>query len=234
MSYFDIYKKRLNSKGTTSQERIQSTKEKSFSQFLNKSIYKKFCNFGEETFIVSLQPNKEYESKCICTLLTEKSLTFPVGALLEIFEKEKGPISRWIIIHLDKYTKDGYNRYKVIEANRQISWFSNKIEYSSYVYLSGQMDKVVDDLFKTTGGVDMYREPEKTLKIIIPTNLNFKKDTYLEIDDEAWKVEEFDKISVPGISYALLKETLVRGEDPFETPTKPDAPSDNSFWTGGI
>ena len=72
MSYFDIYKKRLNAAGTTSRERIQTSKEKSFSLFKEKSIYKKICTFKDKEYTVSLQPNKEYESKTVCVLLTEK------------------------------------------------------------------------------------------------------------------------------------------------------------------
>lgn len=224
MSYFDIYKKRLNSTGNTSQERIQNSKEKEFSLFLNKSIYKVECIFDEKNFTGSLQPNKQYENKCLCTLLTKKTDLIPIGSIINIQDKEK--TSKWIILYVDKYTKDGYNRYKVIEANRELTWTTDKVDYSSYVYLTGRMDKVVEDMFKTVNGIDMYREPENTLNIIIPTAAALKKDTYLEIEDEAWTVESVDKISVPGLSYVSLKQTLKKGESVSDM-----LPSEsNSFW----
>lgn len=224
MSYFDIYKKRLNSTGNTSQERIQNSKEKEFSLFLNKSNYKVDCQYGEKTFLGSLQPNKQFESKCICTLLTKKVDIIPIGTILDIIDKDK--ISKWIILYMDKYTKDGYNRHKVIEANREISWKENQQIFSSYVHLAGQMDKVVEDMFKLNAGIDMYREPDNVLKVIIPTAAALKKDTYLEIEDEAWIVEDIDKISVPGLSYVSLKQTLKKGESIIDIPPG----ESNSFW----
>ena len=227
MSYFDIYKKRLNAAGTTSQERIQTSKEKSFSLFKEKSIYKKICTFEDKEYTVSLQPNKEYESKTVCVLLTEKKLIIPIGEILFIKDPNTFEESYWIVIYMDRYSKEGYNRYKLIEINRTLNWIDNNINCSSKVYLTGQMDKIIDNLFKINNGIDAYSEPEKSLKIIIPTAALLKKEQYLEIENEGWIVENSDSISVPGLTYAILKECLLR-----PTPSE-NTEIINSFWAGG-
>lgn len=235
MSYFEnVYLERANMDGYTSQERIQTSKERTFLNFLEKSIYKVQIQLDSMSFFGSLKPNKQDEMKITCILLIAKQIKLSVGTILNIFNTEINDYDKWLLLDLDEYAKNGSNRYLTLKLNRTIQWENSIGEIQSdNVYLAGKLSEAIEDLFKVTGGIDLTREPDRVIHFIMKTNDNLKKDSYLEIEDEAWKVTGIDKLSVPGVSYITLKETplriitnlpLVEGEEISEPV---------SFWLGG-
>ena len=71
MSYFDIYKKRVNRYGNDYQERVQRERERLFDLYLLKTIYRVDFQYEEETIAGSLEKYKQDETQTLQYLLTK-------------------------------------------------------------------------------------------------------------------------------------------------------------------
>ena len=81
MSYFDIYKQRLNRFGNDYQSRIQGEREHLFELYLLKSIYRVDFMYNNKHYAGSLEKNKQDNSETRQYLLTQVDLNIPNGTI---------------------------------------------------------------------------------------------------------------------------------------------------------
>lgn len=223
MSYFDIYLKRVNKYGDNFQERIQGKKEHDFEVFMNKSPNLVRARDGEDgEFYQAVLQTKEYDQdEIVDYLLVPLSRKIPMGTIIytedsrhkEIYYEDKVySARRWINYAIDPYTSTGYNRYTVVELESELSWVLDGIKYTSFAHAtgggSGARDKNINLKFKTQFSEAGIYLPNKRYSIIMPYNENLKKNMKITLGGETWCVAGFDNISVKGISYVTLEETL--------------------------
>ena len=108
MSYFDIFKKRVNRYGTDYQSRIQGEREKAFDLYLVKSIYRVDFYFNNILTAGSFERYKQDETQTLHYLLTKTDVNIPNGTILmfQIKTVEKP----WMVLP-EHIKANGYNRY---------------------------------------------------------------------------------------------------------------------------
>lgn len=227
MSYFDVYLKRVNRYGDNLQERIQGKKEHDFEVFMNKSpnkvtAWNNKTSLEEEGYPAVLQTKEYDEDEVVDYLLVPLSQEIAMGTIIYTFnerhknityEDNKNPgYRRWINYAIDPYTSTGYNRYTVVELESELSWVVDGIKYTSFAHAtgggSGARDKNINLKFKVQFSETGVYLPNKRYSIVMPTNEHLKKNMKVTLGGETWRVAGFDSISVKGVSYVTLEETL--------------------------
>ena len=237
MSYYDAYAKRINRYGTNPQERVQGKREHDFEVFMSKSPNQvsAWNNLVEgEPYNAVLQTKEYDQDEVVDYLLVPLDTEIPMGTIIYTsdsrhkdveYENKKQLFTvivnnketvysarRWINYAIDPYTSSGYNRYTVVELESELSWVDDGIKYTSFAHAtgggSGARDKNINLKFRMQfleAGVYL---PNKRYSIVMPTNENLKKNMKVTLGGETWRVTGFDNISVKGVSYVTLEETL--------------------------
>ena len=225
MSYFDIYRKRVNRYGNNLQERIQGKKEHDFEVFMSKSPNQVTAwddDLTEINAYKAVLQTKEYDQdEVVDYLLVPLDREIPMGTVIYTkdarhktvtYEDKVYSARRWINYAIDPYTSTGYSRYTVVELESELSWVLDGIKYTSFAHAtgggSGARDKNINLKFKTQFSEAGIYLPNKRYSIVMPTNEHLKKNMKVTLGGETWKVTGFDKISVKGVSYVTLEETL--------------------------
>lgn len=207
MSYFDVYKARVTALGGNPQEKAFNSGKLEFKRYLKYSEHTVRNLINERTgffFDCVILTNKQDESQTTLQLLVELDKDLKVGDLL-IWDQE-----HWIIYKKDISSYQPYNKFLIIKCNYLIKWVENGEIYSTYSYICSSKDSQIKDNFRTWHNV-ITPQPNKYLEIICPTQ-NIPRDTEIIVDEEAWYLVDYDKISVPGIIYLSFTETNVNQE----------------------
>lgn len=218
MAYFDkVYLKRVNKYGTNIQERIQNKKIHDFNVVLNKSPNKVMVFKDAETYYGILQNKTNSEKEVVDYLLTHKNMNWKDGSILVTEELVDLKRKKWLIFHLDEFVSIGYDRYQIIELDRDIKWIDDGLVYSENVHFTGSganlRDKSITSKFSIQYDSSAMYLPNKILNLVMKTNPKMKKGIRILIGDEVWKVSGIDKISVPGVSYVTLEEDYIDEQD---------------------
>ena len=225
MSYFDIYRKRVNRYGNNLQERIQGKKEHDFEVFMSKSPNQVAAwddDLTEAKAYKAVLQTKEYDQdEVVDYLLVPLDREIPMGTIIYTkdarhktvtYEDKSYSARRWINYAIDPYTSTGYNRYTVVELESELSWVLDGIKYTSFAHAtgggSGARDKNINLKFKTQFSEAGVYLPNKRYSIVMPTNEHLKKNMKVTLGGETWRIAGFDSISVRGVSYVTLEETL--------------------------
>ena len=227
MSYFDVYLKRVNRYGNNLQERIQGKKEHDFEVFMSKSpnkvtAWNNEIGLKEDGYSAVLQTKEYDQDEVVDYLLVPLEQEIAMGTIIYTFNKRHDNIEyedkknpgyrRWINYAIDPYTSTGYNRYTVVELESELSWVADGIKYTSFAHAtgggSGARDKNINLKFKVQFSEAVVYLPNKIYSIVMPTNKHLKKNIKVTLGGETWRVAGFDNISVKGVSYVTLEETL--------------------------
>jgi hypothetical protein len=222
MSY-SAYYKRVNRYGNNLQERVQGKKEHDFLTFMSKSPNLVRARNGEdENYYEAVLQTKEYDQDEVTSyLLVPLDEKIPMGTVIYtkdtrhasvLYEDKIYEERRWINYSIDPYTSTGYNRYTVVELESELSWVLDGIRYSSYAHAtgggSGARDKNINLKFNVQFSEAGVYLPNKRYSIIMPTHPKLKKNMKITLGEETWRVTGFDNVSVKGVSYVTLEETL--------------------------
>lgn len=237
MSYFDIYKKRLNRFGNDYQSRVQGEREHLFDLYLLKSTYRVDFVYNDEIHPGSLEKNKQDNSETRQYLLTHVDLNIPNGTILMISNKDEID-QPWMIYYLENIKASGYNRYVVLKMTHFLTWIARDGSVqTSWAYMYGQEDNMLKNEIRSRSRMDtIYAENLKLSFFVMPVNSNLKIDDYFIIGEkplqEQYRVTGFDIQSTPGVEFVSV--------DPVyefdQTPPPQQTPSDNEedfFWFNG-
>ena len=121
MSYFNIYKKRVNRYGEDYQSRIQGQREKMFDLYLQKSIYLVEFDFEGNQIEGSFERYKQDETETLHYLLTRTEVNIPAGTILMIPNKD-GVEKPWMVYYIEHIKASGYNRYIMLRMTHFLTW----------------------------------------------------------------------------------------------------------------
>lgn len=225
MSYFeDVYLKRLNKNGNTSQERILTRKEKEFEKlFLKQSMYQALIyQKNEETIKItsSLQPNKWNENQLLSNLLVTHSCgsNIKTGDILSIFQKiqniEYDKI--WLTLFAEENIAKGYSNFKLICLDSIINLTNEYGDtlHSIPVKFVNASASLVKDFFSFTAANKGYREPNREIKFITQDFDFLEKDRYFEHKGKGWEITGKDDTSIDGVAYVSIAERLLSEVEP--------------------
>lgn len=236
MSYFDIFKKRVNRYGTDYQSRIQGEREKAFDLYLVKSIYRVDFYFNNILTAGSFERYKQDETQTLHYLLTKTDVNIPNGTILMIPDKDNVE-KPWMVYYLEQIKASGYNRYIMLRMTHYLTWIKDTITYNSWAYMYGQEDNMLKNEIRSRSRTDtVYTENLKSSFFILPLNENIKKDDYFIVGEkplqEYYRVTGYDIQSSEGIEYVTVDP--IYEYDLTPAPKKQEGDSDESFfWLEG-
>ena len=210
MSYYDIYQKRLGRYGNTVQERMKNQRILLFEKYKAQSVYQiPFADNEGKLRTAVFEPYKQNETKFLSYLLTDLDIELQDGWCDEIFDLDNKSLGKWMVFYLEENHSRGYNKYVMLRMSHVIS-INGMGEYPCYCY--GQMSALIEDLVTSRKADVWYEDKDKDGHIIMPA-LDIKKDDYIIVngdENEPYLVTGFYKMTIPGVVYIALNETMTR------------------------
>lgn len=219
MNYIDVYFARRNHMGETIQEIAQNSGERSFEKWLKESphtVWKLSVDRGLY-FPGLILTNKDTEGQKEMLLNVSRNVPIRVGDLLN-WEGEK-----WIILRKERKVNETYQTFSILRCNYLVQWIDEDGTLQScWAYFVGTLSQKLRENFRViySGLVD---STNKTAELILP-HTKIRRQTRFILNEEAWRVSEFDQTSVPGISYISITEDTINTEDDDLTNNIADVP----------
>ena len=237
MSYYDIYKLRLNRFGNDYQSRIQGEREKNFDLYLLKSVYRVDFLYDNQHHVGSLERNKQDNSETRQYLLTKVDLNIPNGTILWLVNKDNIEVP-WMIYYLEEIKASGYNRYIVLKMTHSLSWTARDgSTQKSLAYMYGQEDNMLKNEIRSRSRMDtIYEENLKLSFFVMPTTPYLKIDDYFIIGEkplqEYYRVTGYDIQSTPGVEFVSVDPIY---EFDLSAPPQQKSTDNNEdfFWFNG-
>ena len=239
MSYYDIYRQRLNRYGNDYQSRIQGAREHMFDLELLKSVYRVEFIYNDETQVGSLERNKQDNSNTRQYLLTNINLNMPSGTVLMIPDKD-GTLQPWMIYYLESIKASGYNRYIVLKMTHYLTWTARDGSVqTSWAYMYGQEDNMLKNEIRSRSRMDtIYAENLKLSFFVMPVNSNLKIDDYFIVGEkplqEYYRVTGYDIQSTPGVEFVSVDPIYEFDLTPPPQEQPGDSDEDYFWFNGGI
>lgn len=209
MSYLDVYFSRINHFGETTAERIRNGGIRSFEKWKAESPHT-VMNLSVERGIyfdgiILTHKDKEYQKIMLLNVSNDTSLL--VGDIM-IWNLEDGTDEKWIIIQEEKKVNGTYRTFWIIRCNYLIKWIDELGHIQeSWCYLVSSKDDKIKGNYRTWNQL-ITPQPNKYAEILMPRRTVNRSTTFI-VEDEAWKVIEYDHTSVPGTVYLSLTEDKI-------------------------
>ena len=239
MSYFDVYRKRLNRFGNDYQSRIQGAREYNFDLYLLKTVYRVDFEFEHCHHAGSLEKYKQTDTKTLQYLLTKIDLNIPSGTVLWLTDKD-GIEQPWMIYYLENIKASGYNRYIVLKMTHHLTWTDRSgIVREAWAYLYGQEDNMLKDEIRSRSRMDaIYAENLKSSFFITAANPYIRKDDYFIVGEkplqEYFRVTGYDLQSTEGVEYVTIDPIYEFDLSKAPEQKEEDNESDFFWLNGGV
>lgn len=212
MSYYDIYKKRLNRYGNDVQGRIQGQRERVFDEYVKTSLNR--VSFNDTIGV--LERNKQDYVETTAYLLTFLSTELAPGTILDILSLN-GTHTYWMVWWKEKIESSGYNKYTVLQMTNEITWYHDGIAYTQRFFVKGPGRSMINDTIKSSSTGAVYSENDNKYALVSTLTKNLAKEDYFEISingvTNAFIVAEVDSTSTPGVGYYTLDASFKRKEN---------------------
>lgn len=233
MSYFDIYKKRMNRYGDNATDRLEKGRQQNFEKFLYQSPHYTKFQYKEKEVECVFEPSSQDETKTVMHVLCRVGEKFNPGDIVTICGK------RYMFWYWDERQDSGYNRWNVIKLSQYIEWLNEDgSTWSNEAYIfSQQTNMLKNELKSRSRSATLYLENLKLDFMIMPSDKNLEIGSYLviKIDDmsRAERVTGIDFLSTPGVMYVSMDPTIERDLTP-PPEKKPEDDDNDYFWLGNI
>ena len=209
MSYLDVYFSRINHFGETTSERARNQGIRSFERWLQESPHT-VENLSVERgiyFSGIILTHKDRDEKKLLKLNVANDIPLQVGDILN-WCQDNGEIEKWILLSEEKKVNGNHRSFEIILCNYLVKWVDqNGHLQQSWAYVLSSTDDKIKGNFRTWHNL-ISPQPNKFAEIIMPRR-EINKGTNFIIEDENWKLIEFDYTSVKGIIYLSLTEYKV-------------------------
>ena len=99
-----------------------------------------------------------------------------------------------------------HDKFEIIQCKHNISWVDKEgLVHSSPCHIIGSQESKIKDNFRTWNEL-ITPQPNKFLEVIMPYQ-EIEKETEIMINNEVWRLIEYDKTSVNGVIYLSFGET---------------------------
>lgn len=233
MSYFDIYKKRMNRYGDNATDRLEKGRQQNFEKFLYQSPHYTKFQYKEKEVECVFEPSSQDETKTVMHVLCRVGEKFNPGDIVTICGKI------YMFWYWDERQDSGYNRWNVIKLSQHIEWLNEDgSTWSNEAYIfSQQTNMLKNELKSRSRSATLYLENLKLDFMIMPSDKNLEIGSYLviKIDDmsRAERVTGIDFLSTPGVMYVSMDPTIERDLTP-PPEKKPEDDDNDYFWLGNI
>lgn len=204
--HFDLYKKKIMSRGATTVDRMVTDKQNSFNSAINLLYNAEDLIKDGETYKGIISAGKIEQEKDVKSLAIANEANFQVGDLF-LWERTQ---TRWLVI-TKSLTERAYFRGEIVKTNHKLKWKDdNGVVYEEWAYIRGPVETKI----KVEGGKRglQLEVPNDTLTITMPDSEKtkcFKRHFRFILKDRAWEITSFDNITTPGIIELQLIENYV-------------------------
>lgn len=209
MHYLDVYQSRINHLGETTAERIRNGGIRSFQKWMAESPHT-VNNLSIERGIyfrgiILTSKDKEYTK--IMFLNVANDIPLKVGDIMN-WPLEDGEIEKWLLIQEEKKVNGTYRTFWIVRCNYLIKWIDAEGHLQqSWSYVVSSVDSKIKGNYRTWNSL-ISPQPNKYAEIILPRR-PIDRATNFIIEEESWKVIEYDHTSVPGVIYLSLTENKI-------------------------
>ena len=99
-----------------------------------------------------------------------------------------------------------HDKFEIIQCKHNISWVDKEgLVHSSICHIIGSQESKIKDNFRTWNEL-ITPQPNKFLEVIMPYQ-EIEKETEIMVNNEVWRLIEYDKTSVKGVIYLSFGET---------------------------
>lgn len=255
MSYFDVYKRRVNRYGEDYKTRILTQRQEVFARRLLRSVYRVNFTYNGVTYPGTFERRQQDNTNITHFLFTEVDVIMPNGTILffpreasdEVEDneyEESGDQQAWMVYWLEETTAKGYNRYVMLKMTHYVKWIDREgIERGTFAYIYGQEDNMLKDEIRSRSRMDtIYAENMKLSFMVCPLNPHLKKDDYFEkkIGDivQPFRVTGFDVLSTPGVEFVTIDPIYEYDKTPKPEKPQPQQGEEYDgkeyFWVDGV
>lgn len=154
-----------------------------------------------------IEENKDKEYSKIMFLHVANDIPLLVGDIMN-WRVEHGDTEKWIIFKEEKKVNGTYRTFWIIRCNYLIKWIDAAgILQDSWSYIVSSKDDKIKGNFRTWNNL-ITPQPNKYAEIMMPRRAVDRSTNFI-VEDESWKVIEYDHTSVPGIIYLSLTENKI-------------------------
>lgn len=175
MSYYDIYKKRLNRYGNDVQGRIQGQRERVFDEYVKTSLNR--VSFNDTVGV--LERNKQDYVETTAYLLTFLSTELAPGTILDILSLN-GMHTYWMVWWKEKIESSGYNKYTVLQMTNEITWYHDGVAYTQRFFVKGPGRSMINDTIKSSSTGAVYSENDNKYALVSTILKELSKEDYVE------------------------------------------------------
>ena len=199
--YYEIYRKRAGHFGTNPQERALKSGKREFKKNLLYSPHTvRGLQCGEKVFDGMILTHKQNELETSMKLYTDTCVGLKTGDVVEWGE------TNWLVWYKTVTSYNPHDKFEIIECKHNISWVDNDgLVHRSPCHIIGSQESKIKDNFRTWNGL-ITPQLNKFLEIIMPYQ-SIAKETEVMVNDEVWRLIEYDKTSVDGVIYLSFGET---------------------------
>lgn len=179
MSIFDDYKSKFNLVYSDACTTTKAEQEKHFDLFLKNYPATFDITNGNNTYRAAIISEKDsLMQEIVYVLVTSLNNIVARGTIVPDANQDN-----WLVFNSAKYCGSGYNRYKIIQCNNELTWIDEYgAERSSLCYMQGSLK---GNLKARVAGTDIkVPEPNGSLLVILPAQ-SFAKKTRFIIDGQA-------------------------------------------------
>lgn len=209
MTYLEAYYARINHGGETTAERIRDGSIRSFERWLADSPHTVEDLSVERGLYFSgvLLTHKDKEYQKFLKLNVANDIPIQVGDIMN-WRQSDGFLEKWILLSEYKKVNGAYRTFEILKCNYLVKWVDARGHLQeSWAYVLSSTDDMIKGNFRTWHNL-ISPQPNKYAEIIMP-RLEIDRGTNFIIEDESWKLVEYDHTSVSGIIYLSLTENKV-------------------------
>ena len=121
---------------------------------------------------------------------------------------DDGSVEKWLLIQEEKKVNGTYRTFWIIRCNYLLKWINVEGHLQqSWSYVVSSVDSKIKGNYRTWNAL-ITPQPNKYAEIIMP-RYPIERATNFIIEEESWKVIEYDQTSVPGVIYLSLTENKI-------------------------
>jgi hypothetical protein len=232
MSYFDIYKKRVNRWGENYQDRLFNMRAQNFENQLKKSVYLVEFPYQDKDEQGEFVRYKQDETETLHYLLTRHNVFLEPGSIYHFLNARKEEVP-WMVHYFEEQPARGYNKYIMLKMSHLVKWEDSKGDArETYAYFFSNVNTALSDAIKTSSEASIFFENDNKSFLIIPRNDFLEKDDTFEIDGQWYRVLGYNKFSTKGVEYVTV-DPIYRKDTSPKPVQKEEDNAEDFFWLNG-
>lgn len=238
MSYYDVYRKRLNRFGTNPASRIQGQREQDFENYLLRTPYRVDFTYETTEVAAALEPSKQDETRTVQYLLTRLNVNLPNGFVFEVTDKDL-TTNHWMIWWKENSVSSGYNKYVVLRASHLICWKGGDVLHQQWGYFYGPGQSKIRAAIQSDKTGSVFSQDDNLRMFITKWDKSIAVGTYFTITEGettlGYSVTGYDLHSTTNIGYVSVDPVYVRDQTPPPVPPVSPTPEQKQdyYWISG-